>query len=137
MSHEITLKKEDLSQFYGTDGYFRWSRLFRQHVLTDGTKHVAEAGQAYWLFDAIASHHPKVMKKAQVDPRLREIQFWELKVKDRSAVLTCRADSGVKPAIRQKIEYTDFPLENIKFMVVPQPLENGETVWVILLPSEN
>ena len=45
----------DLNNFTGTEAYYRWTPLSKS-VLTDGTKYVAEKLQAYWLFDAIASH---------------------------------------------------------------------------------
>ena len=68
---------------------------------------------------------------------LRDIQFWTLEVTEkdgrRSAVLTCRADSGEKPAITQEIEYTDFDLPKIDLWV--EPLD--ENTCVILLPNEH
>ncbi len=128
-------KQSQLDHFSGTDGYIRWSPLFPRMVLTDGAKFVADNGGtsgAYWLMDAIASHQPKAMK----DERLREIQFWKLTVTEKdgwkSAVLTCRADSGEKPAITQRIEYTDFDLAEIDLWVGPV----DERTYCILLPSE-
>ena len=128
-------KQAQLIQFTGTDGYIRWSPLFPRMVLTDGAKFVADNGGtsgAYWLMDAIASHQPKALK----DERLREIQFWKLTVTEKdgrkSAVLTCRADSGEKPAITQRIEYTDFDLPEIDLWVGPM----DEKHFVIMLPSE-
>ena len=130
-------KQAELDQFTGTEGYIRWSPLFRRMVLTDGAKFVADNGGAhgaYWLVDAIASHQPKVLKK---DERLRDIQFWTLEVTEKdgrkSAVLTCRADSGEKPAVTQRIEYTDFDLPKIDLWV--EPLD--ENTFVILLPNEH
>jgi hypothetical protein len=83
--------------------------------------------------DAIASHQRKVLK----DERLREIQFWRLEVEEKdgrkSAVLTCRADSGEKPAVTQRIDYTDFDLPEIDLWV--EPLD--EETYVILLPNEH
>jgi hypothetical protein len=129
-------KQSQLDQFTGTEGYTRWSPLFRRMVLTDGAKFVADNGGAhgaYWLVDAIASHQRKVLK----DERLRDIQFWTLEVTEkdgrRSAVLTCRADSGEKPAVVQRIEYTDFDLPKIDLWV--EPLD--ENTFCILLPSEH
>jgi hypothetical protein len=125
-------KQDQLRQFTGTEGYHRWSPLFRRMVLTDGVKFVADNGGthgAYWLADAIASHQPTAMKNVE----LRDMQFWNLTVKpDHSAVLTCRADSGRKPAITQRIEYTDFDLPEIDLWVGPV----DETTYTILLPSE-
>ena len=129
-------KQSQLDQFTGTEGYLRWSPLFRRMVLTDGAKFVAENGGtngAFWLMDAIASHQPKALKNEM----LRDIQFWTLEVKERdgrkSAVLTCRTDSDEKPTIIQKIEYTDFDLPKIDLWV--EPLD--ENTYVILLPNEH
>ncbi len=128
-------KQDQLIQFTGTDGYIRWSPLFPRMTLTDGAKFVADNGGtsgAYWLMDAIASHQPKALK----DERLREIQFWKLTVTEKdgrkSAVLTCRADSGEKAAITQEIEYTDFDVPEIDLWVGPV----DEKTYCILLPSE-
>jgi len=129
-------KQSELDQFTGTERYTRWSLLFGRMVLTDGAKFVAENGGgngAFWLMDAIASHQPKALKNEM----LRDIQFWTLEVKEKngrkSAVLTCRTDSGEKPVITQRIEYTDFDLPKIDLWV--EPLD--ENTYVILLPSEH
>jgi hypothetical protein len=126
------LSETDLMQFTGTDEYHRWSILFRNVVLTDGAKFVADNGGghgAYWLMDAIASYQPRLRKHRDV--RLQEIQFWNLAVKDGQGILTCRADSGEKPVITQRIDYTDFD-RSIDLWVEP-----SDDLWVILLPSEH
>lgn len=119
-----------LGHFTGTEALNRWSPLFRRTLLTDGALYVAENGGAFWLLDAIASHQPKAMK----NERLRKFQIWELKVNHKSghAVLTCREDSDVKPAITQRINYTDFELDQIKFYV-----EFDGEHQTIMLPSEH
>lgn len=126
----------DLSQFTGTTTYYRWSGLFRNCVLTDGTRHLAETAGAFWLMDAIASHQPKLLRHQ--DQRLHELQFWTLTVhKDNSAILSCCADSGQKPAVLQRIEYTDFATKTgmaaiMLFVAVGQQGEPS----VLMLPSE-
>lgn len=151
MKDAATLQRE-LDQFTGTESYTRWSILFRNHVLTDGAKFLADNGGehgAYWLMDAIASYHAKCMK----DPMLRDMQFWTLKVnreppakpmtvgavlqhkqggQKAMAVLTCERDTG-NVAFRQEIPYTDFQLDEIKLYVAP--MGDGQH-FVILLPSE-
>jgi hypothetical protein len=104
-------------------------------VLSDGAMFVAKNGGtsgAFWLMDAIASHQPKALK----NEILREMQFWNLKVTEKngskSAVLTCREDSGRKPVITQKIEYMDFDLPEIDLWVGPV----DESTYTILLPGE-
>lgn len=116
-----------LANFYGTSGHYRWSNLFRNYLLTDGTKFVAEKCEAFWLMDAIASYCAKLRKMSNVD-----FLVWELTKKDNGAVLTARRDSGQKPIIKQNIEFTDF---FDKFE------EDTFTCWqestVLLLPSEH
>ena len=43
----------ELSQFTGTEKLYQ---ITRRHVLTDGTKYLAEEGKCFWLMDAIASY---------------------------------------------------------------------------------
>ncbi|MEI6384671.1 MAG: DUF6876 family protein, partial [Betaproteobacteria bacterium] len=50
---ELGLDKLTLSQFTGTGAYYRISR---KHVLTDGTRYLADQGACFWMMDAIASH---------------------------------------------------------------------------------
>jgi hypothetical protein len=125
MSH--TLKAEDLGQFSG--GTSTWWRhpMNRRVTYTDGVRHVAEAGGAYWLLDEIALIQP-YEAKVQAEP----FQVWTLKVDAGSsrAELTCE-DGGKggasKVVYRKAIAFTDFPLPEI-------------TLWftdgVILLPCE-
>ena len=46
----------ELSQFIGTENFYR---ITPRHLLTDGTKYLAEKAQSFWLMDAVASHLPK------------------------------------------------------------------------------
>jgi hypothetical protein len=123
-----------LNQFSGTESYHRWSPLFRNVVLSDGAKYVAEKGGqsgAYWLMDAIASQIPLAAKQ---HPMCQDMQFWTLSVnlKKKSAVLTCVPDSGMPPVVTQRISLTDFDLPEIQFFVQ----HADEKTWVIFLPSE-
>ena len=116
--------REELKQFHGTQEYHK--HLFPGKspiLLTDGCKYIRDACKAYWLFDAILSY--------QCEQRLRGVNFqvWELRQlrKDLTWQLTCREDTGKKPLIRQSIEFSDFPIDNIKIWVIDR---------VALLPSE-
>lgn len=118
----------DLGQFIGTEEYYRYP--FGLALLTEGVKYLADAAECHWLLDAIASYQPELITHS--DRRLHDIQFWTLKVNaDHSAVLTCQADSGEPPAIRQRIGYTNFPLSEIQIWVAGDA--NGK---VAMLPSE-
>lgn len=109
-----------LSQFTGTAQYYRISP---KHLLTDGTKFLADQARCYWLMDAIASH-------------LSEIgtEDWfvlvKMKVCDGQAVMHYEDGNGNEHA-RQEIPYTDFPLAEITLYAC------WDTVhWIIMLPSE-
>jgi len=59
---------------------------------------------------------------------LQEFGAWKLEVKeDKSAILVCE-DGNYHELYREKIEWTDFPLNNIELW-----FENG----VLILPSEH
>ena len=113
--------KDVLSGFSGTDQYHRFSVLSRL-VLTDGVKYLCDKAGAYWLMDIIASYQRRCKK----DPMLAEFQLWTLRVKDNKGVVMCERDTN-DIVISQDIEYTDFPMDEIKLYCI-----NG----VILLTSE-
>jgi hypothetical protein len=115
--------EQDLQQFTGGEVIYKH---FTGMHYTEGMQYLAEQAGAYWLIDAIASY--QTSKVIRSNPRLLDFQLWELTVTENSAVLMCREDSGMKPVIEQKIEYTDFPLPSLKVYV------EG---WIVLLPSEH
>jgi len=49
----LGLDHASLAQFTGSEKYYRISR---RHLLTDGTKYLAEKAGCFWMMDAIASH---------------------------------------------------------------------------------
>ena len=115
-----TLTRSDLAQFTGTEHVYR-HQLLPHIVYTDGVRHVAEAGQAYWLIDKIAC--------AQIEGRHAEqpFQLWQLIVNDDlSATLSCTDGNGTVVST-ERIGYTDFPLPAIRLYLTDN---------TILLPSE-
>jgi hypothetical protein len=115
-----TLTEADLRQFTGTENIYRHG-LVRHIRYTDGAQHVAEAGQAYWLLDAIAC--------SQLEPKIaaEPFQLWTLTVhEDRSADLRCTDGNGI--VIKsERIAFTDFPLKSIDLYCTDN---------TILLPNE-
>jgi len=109
--------------------------LNRQVIYTPGVRYVAEAGQAYWLIDAIASYFGSQPMNSAMrrDARLKSLQFWRLKVSPQgTALLTAEADSGEEPFIRQEITYTDFPMAEIEIWA-----GFDGSLWTLYLPSEH
>ena len=92
-------------------------------LFTDGAKHVADAGGAYWLLDEIV-----LAQRYQKKVAAEEFQSWTLAVDlaRHTATLTCDDGNG-NSVFTKAIEYTDFPLERVNLWV-----ENN----TIYLPSE-
>ena len=115
-----SLAKADLEQFTGTEQWYRHP-LVRKVLYTDGAQYVAEHGSAYWLLDEIAFAQSRPTIAAE------KFQLWLLSVnEDRSAVLTCE-DGNSRAVFTKKLDWTDFPLEYIRFYFIDN---------TILLPSE-
>lgn len=109
----------NLNQFIGTEKYYR---ITHSHLLTDGTKYLAEQAECFWLMTAIASHLPK-----QYHDYFAVVN---LTVEDSAAQLTLDDGNGNIFAC-QKIAYSDFPLSELKLYCA----FDGE-YWVIMLPCE-
>lgn len=109
-----------LSSFTGTNRYYQFSR---RHLMTDGTKYLADTAGAYWLMDAAASHLDEI-----------GTQDWfvliRLVVESSHAVMIYEDGNGHEHA-RQVIGYTDFPLPGIELYACWDTEH-----WVIMLPSE-
>ena len=116
-----TITKTELAQFTGTENWYRHP-IARNILYTDGIQYLAEKAGAYWLIDEIAFN--------QMQPSIRkeEFQTWKLSVdlEKSTAILTCD-DGNNRIVFSKKIEYTDFPLQEIRIFFVNN---------VILLPSE-
>ena len=74
----------ELSSFTGTSRYYQFTR---RHMLTDGTKYLADKAGAYWLMDAADSHLDEI-----------GTQVWyvliRLVVQNRSAVIAYEDGDG-------------------------------------------
>ncbi len=89
IQNKKTLSATDLAQFTGTEQWYRHS-INRTVLYTDGVRHVAEHGQAYWLLDEIALIQPYDKSIAA-----EEFQVWKLEVQpDKTATLACDDGNG-------------------------------------------
>ena len=121
--------RQGLGQFYGTERYHRLT-LGNAILATDGVAWLAQNAECFWLVDEIAW--------GQLDRKVNreEFQVWNLKVQDRSAVLTCENGNG-RTVFTKEITYTDFPLNEITLWVEIGGDPDGNITRVILLPSEH
>lgn len=126
---DLTIEKlkEELRGFTGTVNYYRHLTGLKY---TDGVKYLADRAEAHWLLDAVFSY--------QTERRIRKLPFqiWTLKVirselgkskKEPMAILEMREDTNDPVLVRQEIEYTTFPVGEIKLYYID---------GVLLLPSE-
>lgn len=126
--------RSELQSFCGTEGYHLFNILFPDVVLTDGAKYLADEAGAYWLMDVIGS--------VLTTDRKRYIRAgfttWTLQVTDDNhGTVTCDNGNG-RVYYTQEISYTDFPLDEITLYVgLSSGRSHDETIFVILLPSEN
>jgi hypothetical protein len=114
-----TLTTTDLKQFTGSEVLYQ-NPLYGPLRYTAGARHVAVAGEAWWLLDLIASYrrHPKV--------RSAWFQTWTLEVAEQSGMVMC-TDGEDHLLVTQHLPFTDFPLKAITLWVVDN---------VLMLPSE-
>ena len=120
----------EVSQFTGTEAYHRWTPLSKS-VLTDGAKYVAEQLQAYWLFDEIDLQikHGKM-------PKL-DMYFTTFIVSLEFSIGKLSIEDGNGKVLKTKsIDYTDFPLPEIKIWSASTATEQSGQFFVHMLPSE-
>ena len=112
---------EDLDYFTGTTNYHQ---LYHGIILTDGALYLAEKGGCFWLMDLYASY------LWLLDGNVEPFTVLRLTRKNDSADVVIDDGNG-NTLYTQHIEYTDFPLAEIK-------LYASWTVefWVLMLPSE-
>jgi len=122
-SHNNSNKLFDLSlltRFTGTQSYYPISS---QHLLTDGTRYLSQAGRCFWIMDAIASH---LAELGTMD--------WFVLVRvicrHNSATMIYEDGNGNEHA-RQEIPHAEFALEKITLYACWDGAH-----WVIMLPSE-
>ncbi|MCC3411594.1 MULTISPECIES: DUF6876 family protein [unclassified Microcoleus] len=112
-----------LPQFGGSETLQPYQLLIS---LTEGVAFLAKEAECFWLIDAIASYQPEIKKSG--NQMLKDFQIWELtRQQECKFLLVCKEDSETPPAFQQEIEFSDFPLDEIKLW-----LSGG----ILLLPSE-
>jgi hypothetical protein len=126
----------ELDQFTGSEQLHRFNNLFRRVLATDGVMYVAknygkDGGTAFWLPEAIASHLVTNRKFNDPNNPVYSLNFWKLEKRKNDWLLSCREDSNKKPVVQQKIEYSDFKIDEITIWAA-----RNELGWTLLLPTE-
>ncbi len=114
--------KNGLPYFTGCEQPFKHP-VFKDLIYTDGVKYLATEAEAYWLLDIIGSILNKIKEHGFATIKLKVYRLGNGQTK---ALFT--ADDGNDNIFyRQTIEYTDFPLDEIKLFYTDD---------ILLLPSE-
>jgi len=113
----MRITEADLSQFTVSE---TWYRHMTGATFTDGVKYLADNAGAYWLIDEC------LFRQRFRRVRAEEFQVWILRVNGSTAVLTCE-DGNNNEVHAKRIEFTDFPLPEIKLYFCNN---------VLMLPSE-
>jgi hypothetical protein len=110
----------ELAHFTGTESYHR---LMPRLLITDGVGYLANRTGSYWLLSAIYSHlTTKSIESEFVVARL---------IVDATEADLLLDDGNGDVISHQHIDYTDFPLIEMKIYCVYQ-----ERSWLLVLPSE-
>jgi hypothetical protein len=115
---------KQLTQFSGTENYYR---IMPNVLMTDGAKFVADNGEAYWLMTDLAAHCAEFTEKETFIVATLQVTRTAT-----SSHAILKLDDGNDNILAQQfIEYTDFPLDEIKLYAC----YNGD-MWVIMIPRE-
>ena len=117
---------DGLRNFYGTEHYYLHLPGL---VITDGVKFLADNAHCYWLLDMVWSYLPALRKSRDT---FFVVVLTKEGVETPGAVFSIQDDvPPSKTYATQAIEFTDFPLDEIKMYLI----RAGEDA-VLMLPKE-
>jgi hypothetical protein len=120
---------DELNQFHGSEHNTRHG-MNRNLIYTEGVAYVAEEGHAFWLLDDIA-----IANMFEPSLKAEGFQLWTLTKGTNDSAILSATDGNKKTLYSKSIEFTDFPLDEIKFYLVDAP-DFGEKAVMLMLPSE-
>jgi hypothetical protein len=106
--------KFDLSQFYGTENYYKTCLFSPNLKHTDGVQYFAEQAGAFWFLDIIAT---------EVYPLTKKEPFLSIKMTVINWTAQITVENGdLKTLKTKKIEYTDCPQGLYEFFLTDDVL---------------
>lgn len=91
----------------------RFKIPFSDYIYTSGINDLINKCGCYWLISdtgILLSHKPKLQ---------RDFLILSIKVnEDKTAIITLKEDTGLKPIHTQKLSYSDFPLKEYEFYII-------------------
>ena len=106
--------KNALAEYSGSETFTHVSPLYPNFVATEGVVFLAEKAGCFWLLDMIASHLPAVKAAGETFA----VVLLERDAEGSGAVFRLVDDVPASLVYaEQVIEYTDFPLSEIKLYI--------------------
>lgn len=100
----------ELKDFSGTEHYYNIPLSVYKH--TDGINHLIEVCGCWWLISDTAIYLSDIRD-------LPDFLILTIKVNpDKSAEVTLKEDTDLKPIYKKIYDYTDFPLSEYEFYVI-------------------
>lgn len=118
--------KTELFQYHCSEQYFLHP-FYTGVTYTEGVKALAEKAEAYWLLDYLFSYKTVVENSGD-----RFFPVFLEKTNDGGMIIQI-GDSENPIQHKDKIPFTDFPLDNFKLFWA---YNGGSLGWTLLLPSE-
>lgn len=112
--------KAELRHFTGSEQVF-YNPMFPKFRYTEGVKYLAQEANCYWLLDYVFSN--QAIKAISEQP----FQVWKLKVAEDHTATIIVEDGNYNQVKSFKLDYTDFPLDEIDLWFIEGTL---------ILPSE-
>ena len=110
-----TATKLDLSQFFGTENYYRTNPLFAPDMVhTDGVQYFADTAGCYWFLDIVATEYLPLMRK-------HGFLSIEFRVQDGLGNITVE-DGDCKLVKQKTMIHTDCPDGLYKFFLTDNVL---------------
>lgn len=117
----------ELEQYHGTETYYRVG-FGKKYVMTDGIKRMADLCECHWLIDIVWAAFPKMKK--------HDFQLWKIEKTKNDEALVTASDGNDNIIYKQKIKYTDFPLDSYEFYCINGSLDGITSVFVIMLKGQ-
>lgn len=119
----------DLSIFTGTEAYHKLT-MHPRVLFTDGLAYLAKQAKCYWLMDVVMSHLA-YSRKVNQEPFVS----FSITVDENKRAVCQFTDGNDKKLVKQIVESTDLPFDNLQFFCQKEEQANG-TRWIVMLPSE-
>ena len=104
----------ELSQFYGTENYYKSNPFVPKMLHTDGVEYFCREGGAYWFLDIVAT---------EIFPLLAKEPFIKIVLVSHNDTASIFAEDGnCKEIFVKNIEFTDCPSGTYEFFLADNVL---------------